>query len=374
MSVQLIKKIIYYNLSEKRQITAAAIQNVIQSYDLNIKYSFESSPFVLKENIQKDTLLVSSDENLSQLYSIMFEKGVSFFMKWENFRSSYQDILQLRTINSAFPVILAFLPVQLNNFLDNIFKLYGYNVIVIDNFSDLQKNICEKPGYIILNQDFNLLPKKPGRPPLKKEKIFRYLQSKKAENSDLIISVIKDFNQGSLFDDISSSVKNICSLLLSPEEYILFIKRFLYEYSVKKITDFYETDNLISSSVFAETGKVKNEKMFLNLLKDHKKIYKEIIDKLEDSKIKTKIAFFEQYCEELKTLQTKNSLLKWIAEFFNESEERKNRASFSFIDKSADTFDKLIQLTSKNETKSAANNSTIPVSKSVDFPDLSGMR
>ena len=374
MSVQIIKNIVFYKLSDKQLKSALAIQNVIKSYDIKINLSFDSSEFIAKENLNGSALLVSNEDHANELFPLMFEQGAPFFVPWEKFKASYYDILKLRKIKSSFSVILAFLPPVLNNTLDSIFKLYGYNVIVTDNFTDLQKSVSADASYIVLNQDLNLLPKTTGKPAPKKEAILRYLKSVKVENQDIGISVIKDFNQGSLFDDISSSVKTICNLLLSPEEYILFIKRFLYEYTLKKILDFYEIENSTDSIRFLETGKIKNDKMFIKLLKDNKKIYKEIIDRTENSKVKTENAVFEQYCEDLKSLQLKNSLLKWIPKYFNRSEDKKNRASFSFIDESAASLDKFIQLTSKGKEKPRENKTSTPVSRSIDFPDLTGFR
>ncbi|MDH5716357.1 MAG: hypothetical protein OEZ22_01825 [Spirochaetia bacterium] len=344
-----IKKIILHSLSEKEEELAHSIKKISTEFQFEPHWIFALNNMQAAENLSRHTLLVSNSADIGSIHKIMFEKGSVYFLTWQEFKNSFLSVFKLITMTSQPKILLAFLPPFVNSLLEEIFSLYGYSTLSVNSFADMQKALAEDICYTVLNQDMNLLPKEYGKPSIKREKVIQLLKQKKSMESSFAISVLKDFDQGSLFDDICSSVKHVCNLLLSIEEYVIFIIQYLKNLSQENIESFYYPQK-ISENVYSSL-KLKNKslKNFSHPLKDAKEIYRFTMQTLISSKAIHVNDNIDLYLQEMELLKTKNLLTSWLPSFLNEGAEKKNRASFSFINGSFDSVDKLIKLNEKEK-------------------------
>ena len=343
--------IVFFKPSNEDEILIESIQNFFNkvfnknepttNFDIINTESQLNSKFSL-EGEYSSYLLVSFIVLSSHQFKYLYHKGLSFFLMWEDFLLCFQVLfinLKVKQRKSSYvnSVGLLFLPGYFQTILSGIFRIYGLNPQFINSMNALEKIKPEELCHIVLDQDLISLKVSPKQIRNYREKIITYIKRILNDNHSISVFVVKNFDQGSLFDDIISSVKDICNLLLSHEEYLLFIKRFLYESHTQIILKKLNTlQKKMQLSYF--------QKNSWQCLKNPKKIYQELmgltdmshakpINSTNHSNFANEISINHEKLNLILNCQVKHKLFEWIDHYLlnPDSEDRKNRASFEFM-------------------------------------------
>jgi len=161
-----------------------------------------------------------------------FRKDTRFFsnaarIALSDFEIHCARITQLKFSNIFGDVVLAFLPEHTSRISRSLFSLFGFQPIVAENTQSLLRALKNGAGIVVFDQD---MPGHTSRLTESREKIFSLLRAHKIQHKNFAVILIKDFEQGSLFGDMSSQARDIANALLSPEEYNYFIYQYLIDF------------------------------------------------------------------------------------------------------------------------------------------------
>ena len=267
-----IKKIIFIGLDDK-QI------NLLTLLKGEFSESFEDMYFIFMQNeaeliyhIDVNCIVVSHSKIQASIIETMLKNGHPFYLEWADFLRYYHSIMSFQCRLNSQKICLAFLPENFMKLYKSMMSLYGYNVITADDPVDLEQILNSGIEYLVFDMDMNQVS----------EKIrFQVMQKINYHcKKGLKVNVIKNFDKGSLFNDILSPIKEISNILLSPDEYTLFLRKYLY---LKELEMFFRnTPERISAFQNnrqideAKSSPRNGQEMFTDL-RDSKKSYNQIL-------------------------------------------------------------------------------------------------
>ena len=328
--LQKFSKIIFYSLTQKQ---TSIILSLKEFLDEKNDFAFELIPEypILSERISNDCLVVTScgmagQNHDSRVYDLLFRRGIPLSISCDHFLMHSFSILKNQNILCLGEIALLFLPEHLKNLLERIFILYGFRVKSIDSFSQLEQLEKQNFIHIVFDQDLSgTSQNNPKRGGFREESI-RKIKKISLSNNNMSVFVVKDFQQGSLFDDITSSVRDICNLLLSYEEYLIFIKSFLHYSSISRLMQG-------QKKVFENS--VQSKCFHWSKLHNPKKIYSELLESVQspgNGSTNKEILWLNTSMNDLVQLELNLLFISWLDDYLTHSEESKNRASFRFVE------------------------------------------
>ena len=330
--IQRFSKMIFYSLSEKQASFVWNLREFLEEKkgEHEIEFEFVKEYSALSERIPSDCLIVldndllHSNQDRGILYNTLYKKGIPLCIPWDKLLRFFPQILKSKTVVCSGEVVLMFLPNHFKNLLRGLFRLYGFNVKTIDTASQLEQLEKQEYLHLVFDQDLSNVFRNNPRKGLLREESIQKIKKISTLNSNMSIFVVKDFQQGSLFDDITSSVKDICNLLLSYEEYLIFIKHFLHHAA---------TNSFVSGGKKFLEDSSRWRYLGWNRLHNPKKIYSELF---EDSSGLRSASMREEgtwlNLDDLLQLELNLLFVAWLDDHLAYSEESKNRASFRFIE------------------------------------------
>lgn len=348
-----IENIIFYKLTGPQTGIVQSLMQVKNSLGGREKWIITDCEEDIKAFASAHTIMVSDESSRAKLGSMMYQVGISRYLSFDDFVSFFPDIYKLSVSNQSGKVVLAFLTESYTALLSGIFSDYGYETIVVNSSEQLQQALKQNIAYLVIDQD---MPNWDTNKRIR-ENIFKMLLDQRVRDPHFAVSVIKDFSVGSLYDDVLSSIKKVANLMLSPEEYLVFLTRFLRQYGVEKLKIRFR--NLPQPADIHETiaGTKKTMKKSMSLfLRNGKRIYNHIASEEHPDLLK----YQQTYINEYHNLDRRASLFEWLEDFLDHGEEKNNRASFSFVKGNA----------SSPELVSSANVKSEPLKKRMVVPQV----
>ncbi len=325
----LFSKVVLYGPNEENHKVVPYLDFLAKKLEKKIDFFFVKKG---EENFLKDIhgniLVVSSDPIQSDVRDFLFQNGIASFLDWKQFLIRFSELIYCRSTFSSGQVGLAFLPGYISKLLSSIFRLYGYRITLIHSISALEKMLNDKLNYIVIDQDIGCLQGSLSKIHSIRDRAFKMIISARQKKS-IYVSVIKDFEKGCLFDDIISSVKEFCNLLLSPYEYILFIKHFLYCMNYQKISGKHLNGSFKEDIFEDHSYNFRRDNTYY--LNDPRRIYSQIMDKVASGDLEKTFSMNQIYTSSLIDLEMRELSLKWLDQFLDHTDDKKKRASFNFV-------------------------------------------
>lgn len=185
------------------------------------------------EALLPDDLLVCCGTSLPQAYRIATELGHVTVITLERFLLRSGAIIDMGGSAVFGEVVLAFLPDRLRRQAMRIFSLYGFNPVAVDSSQALLRELKHGASIVAFDQD---MPSLKGRVHESREKIFALLRAERRAHRQLAVVIIKDFDQGSLFGDMTTMAKDVSNAMLSPAEFLEFIRNYLSDFHASHAT------------------------------------------------------------------------------------------------------------------------------------------
>ena len=149
-------------------------------------------------------------------------------------------------------VVLAFLPDQLKAQAMRMFSLFGFNPVAVDSSQGLLKELKHGASLVVFDQDMPVLK---NRVHESREKIFSLLRAERRQHRQLAVVIIKDFDQGSLFGDMTTMAKDVSNAMLSPSEFLEFIRNYLCDFHAAHATWKLKVGNATGLAQASYTGR-----------------------------------------------------------------------------------------------------------------------
>ncbi|MDH4199959.1 MAG: hypothetical protein OEV66_06215 [Spirochaetia bacterium] len=261
-----IKKFIFIGLTEDQIQLIKSLKNEFNSLTDRFYWIFMQNTEDLACHLDQKTLIISHDARKAIVMETMHRMGHPLFLTWPDFLRFFHMLININLAPLERNVSLAFIPENYAKIYSTLMSLYGFNVSIIDQAIQLESALEAGIDYLVFDLDMNQLPEKKRLGLMQKIKYYC--------KQGLMANVIKNFDTGSLFNDILSPVKDISNLLLSPEEYAIFLRKYLY---IKDLEGFEKNCyNLKGSSFFQEIAKKEKTMHIFSDLMDAKKKYHEI--------------------------------------------------------------------------------------------------
>lgn len=183
--------------------------------------------------LQPNDLLVCCGDAFPGIYRTLHENGIATAMPFAAFQAHTARLLQLQSTAVFGEVVLAFLPDLLKKQAMRMFSLFGFNPVAVDSSQGLLRELKHGAAIVIFDQD---MPALKGRVNESREKIFSLLRAERRQHRQLAVLIIKDFDQGSLFGDMTTMAKDVSNALLSPNEFLEFIRNYLGDFHAAHAT------------------------------------------------------------------------------------------------------------------------------------------
>ncbi len=204
------------------------------------------------ENLAPGDLLVCCGDTLAGAYRHALSAGHITAMTLAQFQTHAAHTLQLQSPAVFGEVVLAFLPDLLRVQAMRMFSLFGFNPVAVDSTQGLLKELKHGAGIVVFDQDMPVLK---NRVHESREKIFSLLRSERRQHRQLAVLIIKDFDQGSLFGDMTTLAKDVSNAMLSPSEFLEFIRNYLCDFHVSHATWKLKAGNATGLSQATYTGR-----------------------------------------------------------------------------------------------------------------------
>ncbi|MES0489302.1 MAG: hypothetical protein ABUK01_04875 [Leptospirales bacterium] len=316
------QEIIYKDLSPTQVELAKNLALEILDNSENLIWTEWKSNIPLSINKQLPLVLVKekSEYQKTNIYEKLYSEGSPFFIEWENFIREPTTVLTTFRTKSSQTVALAFLPPYFENLLLGIFSLYGYNIEIAKTPEELEIILKNRPDYLLFDIDMKEIDSN------KRTKIIKNIRNVSKSSPGFAVNVVKDFDAGSLYDDICSPVKDFCDLLLSHEEYIVFILRFLYGNEIDK-TLYNQKEKLEAwfEKLSCMNLSEKPLKNLFNGLMNPKKTYYRIL------RLQEELESLHSTRKDVR-IELQHTLLSWMVEYIIEKDEKHERSTFTFLD------------------------------------------
>ena len=178
-------------------------------------------------------LLVCCGSSLAVASRTAHDIGHVATLRLAEFQRAAESFLHLQSTAVFGEVVLAFLPEVLKRQAMRIFTLFGFNAVSVDSSQGLMKELKHGAGLVVFDQD---MPGLKGRVAESREKIFSLLRAERRQQRQLAVIIIKDFDQGSLFGDMVTMAKDVSNAMLSPVEFLEFMRNYLCDFHTAHAT------------------------------------------------------------------------------------------------------------------------------------------
>jgi hypothetical protein len=185
------------------------------------------------ETLEPSALLVCCGRSAARAYRTALERGHVFLLAFENFLAAAPQLIQLSTSAAFGEVVLAFLPDVLRRQASGIFSLYCFHPVAVDSTQALLRELKHGACIVVFDQD---MPSLKGRVSESREKVFALLRAERRAHRQLAVVIVKDFEQGSLFGDLTSLAKDVSNAMLSPAEFLEYIRNYLSDFHAAHAT------------------------------------------------------------------------------------------------------------------------------------------
>lgn len=303
--------------STKRQ----AIESLNKAYPAiseNFEWEFIDHPDQISEKLTQRTLVLCGENFRSEVHQILYTNGSPFCLNTDRFLQNYFNW----TLPYSWPirqsVVALFPPTELTPLLEQILNLYGFHLLSM-HYPEEVENFFHEPvefDYVILNIGMNNLDK------LSRDRIMKKLKA--TVGSRVPVSLIKDFSQGSIYEDINSFAKNLSNLILSPEEYLVFLIHFLEKLEYTRLEETIEK-NQKGKKINLQISGIKISPLNFEKMKDGKTCYNETIDE------KKRVPEISSFAPEAEKIAMRTALTEWLEHFIVTNEGEHQRSLFTFI-------------------------------------------
>ncbi|MDH4262989.1 MAG: hypothetical protein OEV78_08095 [Spirochaetia bacterium] len=314
-----IKKYIFIGLEDRQINLVKSLNDEYEKIHEEIYFIFMPGMDELFYHIDVNSIVVSNSNLTHQIIDIMLQLGHPFYLSWSEFLQHYHNLLNLQLKPNGRKVCIAFISENFNKIYRTIFSFYGYNTISTADPADLEQIMSSGIEYLVFDMDMHQASENT------RFQTMRMISSYCKKG--LKVNVIKNFDQGSLFNDILSPVKEISNILLSPEEYMLFLRKYLYTNDLEK---FYK-DNPERISAFQNTrynienkNSRENKTEFFFDMRDAKKCYNQILTLKRNPK-------WYELLQIKSDIELKFLLSMTIENFVSQNMENSQRELFTFF-------------------------------------------
>lgn len=183
--------------------------------------------------LMPNDLLICCGDSFSAAHRALSEAGVITALSLADFQLHAGRLLALQSSSAFGEVVLAFLPDLLKKQAMRIFSLFGFNPVAVDSSQGLLRELKHGASIVVFDQD---MPALRGRVSESREKIFSLLRAERRAHRHLSVLIIKDFDQGSLFGDMTTMAKDVSNAMLSPNEFLEFIRNYLSDFHAAHAT------------------------------------------------------------------------------------------------------------------------------------------
>ena len=318
--------LLFYNLSKKQYETIETLKSMFPEECQKVSWHFANSENRVSELAMSRMLVVTGDAEPGDDAEIFLKNGMICRLSFSRFMEDYSKFFKSGWAIQPGIVNLAFLDMRMMRILTTIFTLAGFKVIESHTIQDVQRFVKDGPGYMVLDLDMKGASVS-AKTSDQKKKLISLIKTAKNQNLTLSVSVIKDFSQGSLFDDITSCVRDITNLMLSAEEYIFFIRDYLFQSQLKKIEMNYREILAKSSKESSDYKAGKKENLNLNIFMRNAK---QAFEKVKNAEFQISKASIFQYEREISAHLFRLSCMSWLDKLSENNETTGERACFSF--------------------------------------------
>lgn len=197
-------------------------------------------------------LLVCCEASLAGAYRHALIAGHVAAISFHEFQKHAAAAICLQSPAVFGEVVLAFLPDQLRAQAMRMFSLFGFNPVAVDASQALLKELKHGASLVVFDQD---MPTQKNRVHESREKIFSLLRSERRQHRQLAVVIIKDFDQGSLFGDMTTLAKDVSNAMLAPHEFLEFIRNYLCDFHAAHATWKLKAGNAIGLAQAGYTGR-----------------------------------------------------------------------------------------------------------------------
>jgi hypothetical protein len=183
--------------------------------------------------VQPGDLVVPCGDSFQSVYRALLEIGVTTAVPLTVFQQLAARLIPLQAVAIFGEVVLAFLPDLLRRQASRLFSLFGFNPVSVDSSQGLLRELKHGAAIVVFDQD---MPAAKGRVHESREKIFSVLRAERRQHRQLAVVIIKDFDQGSLFGDMTTMAKDVSNAMLAPHEFIEFIRNYLSDFHTAHAT------------------------------------------------------------------------------------------------------------------------------------------
>lgn len=225
------ERFVFYHASAADRERVSAMQ-ILHARLTPTRTFFIHSALELVE-LQPHDLLICCGDAFPGIYRTLHEIGIATAMTLATFQAQTARILQLQSTAVFGDVVLAFLPDLLRRQAMRMFSLFGFNPVAVDSSQGLLRELKHGAAIVVFDQDMPVLK---GRIHESREKIFSLLRAERRQHRQLAVLIIKDFDQGSLFGDMTTMAKDVSNAMLSPNEFLEFIRNYLGDFHAAHAT------------------------------------------------------------------------------------------------------------------------------------------
>ncbi len=319
-----IKEILFYQIKSDDLAGAHAMETVLKGLSFRGNVIFADTESGLLQNATMHSLVVSPLSSRGRLGNLMFHHGIAHYISLRDFLITGPRMV-LAGEDNVIPkekVILAFLPLHIENLIHSILYRLGYRISLAHSAAMLTKLLESKPCCMILDSDISYFQSKIR---IKRESMFREIRKSMDDNPDLSIILLKDFDQGSLFEDMQSSIRQISNILLSPQEFLLFLLKFISAFSYDLNTFLYQ--KIINNNPYLPENKPFNVKSIGVNFKN----MKETFYKMADGGVVKRMQKNHEYIKSMEKNAIFLQPFLWLQNHLLHTEANASRESFAFI-------------------------------------------
>jgi len=173
-------------------------------------------------------------------------------------------------------ILLIGIPSYLYNIFKSIFYWYGYECVFHNELDSIEKELKANPTLAIIDIDLSKDNHVPEKNKALRGKILSLLKYQLHIDPKFSSLVCKNFELGSLYDDINSKAKEISSSIFSYGELIIFLCDYLYNYNLSKTLNKIEKIwlksnpqmNIYKTAKLSMSINLRNSKKTFDLLQD----------------------------------------------------------------------------------------------------------
>lgn len=300
-----IEKIIFYQIISPEREKVRDLITLMRDV-CNMPVLFAEKEAQLHSFLTPRSLTVFSQGKFPPVADYLYTHGYPFSMSFSEFCRNLHNISHLRVTAVHGEAVLAYLPSRCVRFYSSLFELYGYHTIEVESIPALTKALKQGINYVVFDQD---MPGHRQKISETRQRVLDLLKHHRKSHPLFALSVIKDFDQGSLFNDIGSGTRDVVNIMLSPDEYSLFLLNYLSDFLMAKIQETLGEPGKSGGPL--PFGKKGSRISFSLGMRDAKSVYRAFLD--DDYHIHQRLR--DTALDELSALQLKTTMTKWISDY-----------------------------------------------------------